>query len=81
MALCVVDVCKFHSQVVCPLQFRIVLEDDICPPPLRFRPLGLVLGQYEFGACQQLLAGVSIGIAERLVLLASLPGLLDFLAL
>ena len=81
MTFSIVDVGEFHCQVVCLLQFRIVFENDVCPPLLRVRPLGLVFGEYELCPCQQLSAGIAIGIPERFVLLAPLPGLLDLLIL
>ena len=77
----IIDIGKFHSQLISFLELRVVFKDDFRPEFLRFRPFGLVLGQYELSSGKQLFPCISIAVPERPidpVLLPSPPYLLIF---
>ena len=68
-ALDVINIGKFHSQIICLFQCRIMFKDDLCPTFLCFSPLGLVLDQYELCSGEQLLTRVTIAVSKGYIFL------------
>ena len=69
-ALDVINIGKFHSQIICLFQCRIMFKDDLYPTFLCFSPLGLVLGQYELCSGKQLLTRVTIAVSKWYIFLS-----------
>ena len=69
-ALDVINIGKFHSQIICLFQCRIMFKDDFRPGFLCFSPPGPVLGQYELCPGEQLLTRVTIAVSKWYIFLS-----------